>query len=294
MMKRVLIVLFLFAQCALLGCAEGNKEDGKGKRKKKDDLVVIHTSFGDMTVLLYEETPLHKANFLRLARAGAYDSTVWHRVIKDFMVQGGDVEQKSDASAYELETIPAEIVDGFYHTKGSLAAARQADQVNPEKKSSSCQFYIVDGRTFKEEELLVDQYLLQRSVSQLLNDPKYDTIRQQFMTLSQQQDVEGMNNLAMSLIPLCEEQLDVKIRKDVEPTILEQYTQDGGAPHLDGAYTVFGRVVEGMEVIDQIAAVETNRMDRPEEEIYLTMDVQTLKTKDITKMYGYEYPLIEK
>ncbi len=292
-MRNLLIITFLIGKGVLLGCSVAEPKE-KPKPKKKDDLVVIHTAFGDMTVLLYEETPLHKANFLRLAKAGAYDSTIWHRIITDFMVQGGDVERKENSDSYFLNQIPAEIVDGLYHTKGSLAAARQGDQVNPEKKSSSCQFYIVDGRTFTEEEMLIDQYKLQSSVSRLVNDPAYDTIRQQFVALSQKQDNEGINNLALSLVDLCEDKFDITIRKELDPEVLRRYTEEGGAPHLDGAYTIFGRVVEGMEVIDELAAVETNRSDAPLEEIYLTMEVVTLKTKEISEKYGYKYPPVEK
>ena len=134
------LVLFLVTGAHLSADA-----DGKPKPKKKDDLVIIHTPFGDMTVLLYEETPLHKANFLRLAKSGAYDSTIWHRVIEDFMIQGGDVTKKQGSTATDLDNVPAEIDRGFYHTKGALAAARTGDNVNPERKSSSCQFYIVQS-----------------------------------------------------------------------------------------------------------------------------------------------------
>lgn len=266
---------------------------GKPKPKKKDDLVIIHTRLGDMKVLLYEETPLHKENFLRLAKSGAYDSTIWHRVIEQFMIQGGDVTKKPGATLEDLDNIPAEFVDGFYHTKGALAAARTGDNVNPERKSSSCQFYIVQGRKFERFELEVDQGKLQRGVSMLLARAEYDTLRQKFQDLARAQKNEAINDLALSLVDLCEEKLDITIRKPVSEEAVALYEEEGGAPHLDGAYTVYGRVVEGLEVIDKIAAVEKNG-STPAKDLYMTMEVITLKTKEITKLYGYNYPPVAK
>lgn len=291
-MKNRIIRLFMAVLFISGGMAfEGNA--GKPKPKKKDDMVIIHTRLGDMKVLLYEETPLHKENFLRLARSGAYDSTIWHRVIEEFMIQGGDVTKKSGETYKDLDNIPAEFIDSFYHTKGALAAARTGDNVNPEKKSSSCQFYIVQGRKFEREELEVDQGKLQRGVSMLLARAEYDTLRQQFQDLSRNRDNEGINNLALSLVDLCEQELGIRIRKEVSEEALQLYVEEGGAPHLDGEYTVYGRVVEGLEVIDKIAAVEKNG-STPMKDIYMTMEVITLKTKEITKLYGYVYPPVSK
>ena len=282
------LILFLISGTDLNATAFG-----KPKPKKKDDLVIIHTPFGDMTVLLYEETPLHKANFLRLAKSGAYDSTIWHRVIEGFMIQGGDVTKKEGSTEVDLDNIPAEIDRGFYHTKGALAAARTGDQVNPERKSSSCQFYIVQGNELKREELEVDRANLQKGINQLLNSDDYDTVRQKFQNLYQQGKSEEANDLAFSLVDLCEEKFGLKIRKDISEEALVAYEKLGGSPHLDGAYTVYGRVVEGLEVIDKVAAVEVNG-STPVEEVYLTMEVVNLKTKEITKRYGYVYPPVEK
>lgn len=283
-----LSVLFL-----VMGIHLNVEAEGKPKPKKKDDLVIIHTPFGDMTVLLYEETPLHKANFLRLAKSGAYDSTIWHRVIEDFMIQGGDVTRKEGNTAPDLDNVPAEIDRGFYHTKGALAAARTSDQVNPERKSSSCQFYIVQGNEVKRRDLEVDAANMQRGISKLLSSAEYDTIRQKFQNLYQLGKSDEANDLAFSLVDLCEEKFDIKIWKDIPEAVLADYEKLGGSPHLDGAYTVYGRVVEGLEVIDKVAAVEVNGSS-PVEDVYITMDVVNLKTKEITKRYGYVYPPIEK
>lgn len=288
---KLVIGFLLFFLISGLGL--NAKNFGKPKPKKKDDLVIIHTPFGDMTVLLYEETPLHKANFLRLAKSGAYDSTIWHRVIEDFMIQGGDVTRKQGSAEVDLDNIPAEIDRGFYHTKGALAAARTGDNVNPERKSSSCQFYIVQGNEVKRRDLEVDPANMQRGISQLLNNADYDTIRQKFQSLYQQGKSEEANDFAFSLVDLCEEKFDIKIRKDIPEEALSAYEELGGSPHLDGAYTVYGRVVEGLEVIDKVAAVDVNG-SKPVEDIYISMEVVNLKTKEITKRYGYVYPPVEK
>ena len=276
----LIVISFLCSACT---------DETRSKSKKKDELVIIHTSFGDMKVLLYEETPLHKANFLKLAKSGDYDSTKWHRVIEDFMVQGGDITQKA-TGAVDNDNLQAEIVEGLYHQKGALAAARKGDQINPEKKSSSCQFYIVDGRPFSESELTIDRFKLQRSIGVLLEDPKNESLKAKFQELSVNGDNQGINELAMSLVDRIEEEQNVIISKEISADRLAIYTQQGGAPHLDGAYTVFGKVVEGLEVIDKLAAVETNRQDRPLDDIFMTMEVVSMKKKDITKQYGYQYP----
>ena len=193
--------------------------------------VRISTNYGDIVVRLYDETPEHRDNFLKLAREGYYDGTLFHRVIKDFMIQAGDPESKTADSLAQLGagglgyTVPAEIeFPKFYHKRGALAAARQGDMVNPERKSSSCQFYIVQGKTFTDAEL--DQMEKRLQYQLRMKEPfKYT-----------------------------EEQRVV-------------YKTFGGTPHLDGQYTVFGEVVEGFDVLQKISEVKTGRADRPREDI---------------------------
>lgn len=277
-MKRILLVatVFLFV---LTACD-----------KNKDYLVTIHTEFGDMKAILYDETPLHKKNFITLVKEGKYDSTTWHRVMKDFMVQGGDIYAKDGSRETEGSQVPAEIVPQFQHTKGALAAARQPDQVNPEKKSSSCQFYIVDGRVFSEVELTTDQAKLNQAVSQMLQNPQYDSLKNLFVALQEKGDYKGMNQLALDSKGYVEQSLGISLSKEVEPRVIETYTKIAGAPHLDGEYTIFGRVVEGLEVIDQIAAVKVGGGSKPVEDTYMTVEVEMVPKKEITKKYGYEYP----
>jgi peptidyl-prolyl cis-trans isomerase B (cyclophilin B) len=262
--------------------------------KNKDYVVIIHTEFGDMKVILYDETPLHKRNFLELAKEGKYDSTVWHRVIKGFMIQGGDVNAKEGTRETENDRIDAEIVEGFYHTKGALAAARQGDNLNPEKKSSAVQFYIVHGKQFTKEELTTDQAKLSNGMSTIFNMPEYDTLVQEYIKLQRAKDFEALNNFIYKYKPLVEKVTGQNMDVAIDPKRLEAYTSLGGAPHLDTEYTVFGRVVEGLDVIDKIAAIETARMDKPVKNSYITMEVVMMAKKDITKLYGYEYPEKEK
>ena len=276
-MKKIIpVILFLFL---LISCGDN-----------KDYLVTIHTSMGDMKMILYDETPIHKKNFIELAKAGKYDSTEWHRVIENFMIQGGDVYGKQGEKEPDNERLPPELDTDFLHTKGALAAARQGDNVNPEKMSSGSQFYIIDGKVFTEEELTTDQYALNRGISELLNKPGYDTLRTKFLKLQESGAFVEMNQLAMQYIDLVEKELDVTLKKEIDPERLEAYTTIGGAPHLDNEYTIFGRVVEGLEVIDKIAAVETDQYDKPVKPIYLTMEVEMVPKNQIEKKYGYSYP----
>ena len=257
---------------------------------KNDYMVIIHTEYGDMKALLYNETPLHKENFLTLAKEGKYDSTEWHRIIENFMIQGGDVFAKAEEKEDESDRIPAEFVEGFMHTKGALAAARQGDQTNPEKKSSSCQFYIVHGKVFTPVEMTIDEYQLNQGLNQCLQMPKYDSIYQRFVQVAQQRDQEKLRQLAFEYVEVVENELGVTLKKEVDPERVEAYTTLGGAPHLDGEYTVFGRIVEGLDVIDKIAAVKTGRMNRPVKPTYMTMEVIKVPKKEITEKYGYKYP----
>ncbi len=277
-MKKIFLVGVLFA--VLLSACD----------KNKDYLIIIHTEFGDMKAILYDETPLHKKNFIMLAKEGKYDSTQWHRIIKDFMVQGGDIYAKDDTREPEGARIPAEINDKFQHIKGAIAAARQGDQVNPKKMSSSSQFYIVDGRTFTEAELTTDQQKLNQSISDMLQNPEYDSLKQLFMDLQQSGNYAGMNELALNCKGYVEKELEVNLNKEVDPRLVETYTKTAGAPHLDKEYTVFGRVVEGLDIIDQLSDIKTGPGDRPTTPTYLTVELELVPKKEITKKYGYEYP----
>ena len=221
-MKKVslLITCVMLFEVALF--AQKNKPV-KMEAAPVERMVLIRTDYGDMKVKLYNATPQHRDNFVKLVKAGFYDSLLFHRVIKTFMIQGGDPLSKHAPPGQMLGngdngyTIPAEFVDSIYHKKGALAAARTE---NPAKASSGCQFYIVQGQTYGEEQLNM---------------------------------IDKQKGTKMS----------AKERKD--------YSTIGGTPSLDGAYTVFGEVVEGLDVIDKIAAVQTAPGDRPVKDVHMKM-----------------------
>ena len=285
-MKR----LFLYAVVAIfsVSCATD-----------KDYLITIKTDYGDMKAILYDETPKHKENFIKLAKDGYFDSTLFHRVIKEFMIQGGDPNSKNTEPGTRLGnggpgyTIPAEFNKDLFHVKGALSAARQGDRVNPEKESSGSQFYIVQGKKWTREELLTDQEKLNQAVQQLIGRGDQDSVRQMLMRIYQTDGPEAYGKKIMEMKDYVAEIMQVNLVKSVPEERLQAYTTIGGTPHLDDQYTVFGKVIAGLEIIDKIAEQPTDRMDRPAENIMMLMEVEELPKKKITKLYGYEYPTEE-
>lgn len=209
------------------------------KSAKKVEVVIISTSFGDMTVRLYDDTPLHKENFLKLTKEGYYDGLLFHRVIQSFMIQGGDPDSRNADPGKALGTggpgytIPAEFRPQYIHKKGALSAARQGDAVNPDKESSGSQFYIVQGKVVSSE-----------SLTRMVRQKKPNRDGNAFSYTQEQ---------------------------------IEAYTEIGGTPHLDGEYTVFGEVIEGLNVIDSIASHKTDGRARPIEDITMKMKITKRK-----------------
>ena len=271
MKKLIFILIIIIQSCAM----------------NKEVLITISTPYGDMKAILYDETPLHKKNFIELSESGQFDSTIFHRVIENFMIQGGDVNLINDEDVIDY-TIPAEFNSKLFHRKGEIAAARMGDNVNPKKESSGCQFYIVQGKVYTEEELTLDINALYGGVRRLLQEDEYSDMREKF--IEAQNDPEETQRLAISLSSICEEKYGIQIKKNVSDEILKAYTTLGGVPHLDGGYTVFGRIVEGLDVIDKIAAVETGPADKPVEDVPMTFKVERISKDKITKNYGYTYP----
>lgn len=231
----------------------------------------IKTSLGDIKIRLYDDTPLHRDNFLKLAKEGFYDGVLFHRVIDGFMVQTGDPDSKTAPKGKMLGSggpgyqIPAEIVyPKHYHKYGALAAARQGDETNPERQSSGSQFYIVTGKTYNQptlnrmEEMAVQKQL--QSYFMKLQRENMDTIR----ALRLAKDSVGLENLRQELIRQTE--ANVKPQGMTEDMIRD-YTTIGGTPHLDDQYTVFGEVLEGMDIVEKIQKAETDGRDRPVEDI---------------------------
>ena len=256
-MKKIVLILLTISFCGLIACKTGTK---KGEDMDKETLVKIETTAGDIKVKLYNETPKHRDNFIKLVKDGMYEGTLFHRVIKDFMIQAGDPDSKNAPKGKMLGagdvgyTIPAEFVyPKFFHKKGALSAARQGDNVNPKKESSGCQFYIVTGKVYNDSTLL--------SMESQMNENKINVI---FNTLAQKHmkeiykmrkanDEDGLYDLQEKLFAEAQEMAAKQPEFHFTPEQIEAYTTVGGTPHLDGEYTVFGEVVEGMDVVENPA-----------------------------------------
>ncbi len=267
----------------LMSCQANNTGNESAPTKKTADnkmtKVELETSYGNIVVELYNETPQHRDNFIKLVESGYYDGVLFHRVIKDFMIQTGDGNSKTagpDASLGDGDpgyTIEAEFVyPKYFHKRGALAAARTGDQVNPERRSSGSQFYIVTGKIYGSDELKMMTQRLAEVQKQDIFRRLATENREKIIELQKNQDNEGMNALQNELIMQTEAEA-AKHPFKLTDEQLDAYTSIGGTPHLDGQYTVFGEVIEGMDVVDKIQNVTTGRMDRP------TVDVKIIKAK---------------
>ena len=268
------ILLICLAFIALTACSAGSKKQtNHHMENEKRTLVKLETTMGNITVALYNETPKHLDNFIKLVKEGVYDSTLFHRVIKQFMIQAGDPDSKNASDTAMLGsgdvgyTIPAEFNPKFFHKKGVLAAARQGDDVNPEKASSGCQFYIVTGRKFTEPQLLG----MENKINEQREEALFDSLARQHMKeiykMRKAGDNAGLLELQDTLEAQARELADKEEKFRFTPEQIKAYSTVGGAPHLDGSYTVFGEVTEGMEVVENIEIAKTNRADRPVENI---------------------------
>lgn len=235
--------------------------------------VKITTSAGDITVRLFNDTPIHRDNFIKLAKEGYYDGVLFHRVINEFMIQTGDPDSKNAPSGKMLGagdpgyTLEAEIVyPAHFHRRGALSAARQGDNVNPERRSSGSQFYIVTGKKYNLAQLAQLEKQLQMAQQQEIFNRLATERRDHIMELRRKRDQAGLQALQDELIARTEAEA-AKNPVEMTETQKNAYATEGGTPHLDGQYTVFGEVISGMDVVDAIQKVETDRADRPKEDI---------------------------
>lgn len=269
-MKTNQLLIIAALAMALVSCGNGTQKTNEMDKRTQ---VKLETTLGNIVVELYNETPLHRDNFIKLAQNGTYDNTLFHRVIKEFMVQAGDPDSKEANDSAALGsgdvgyTIPAEIVPQFFHKKGALAAARKGDEVNPQRESSGCQFYIVTGRKFREAQLLdmvaqKNNYRVKEIFSQLMAKHSKELFK-----LRKAQDKQGMIALQDSIEAQAYEQAKKEEKPLFTPEQMTAYSTVGGAPHLDGEYTIFGQVVEGLETVEKIESAKTGRADRPVENI---------------------------
>ena len=269
-MKTNKLLILAALVTILTACGAGSKKQNEMEKRTQ---VKFETTLGEIVVELYNETPQHRDNFIKLAKEGIYDSTLFHRVIRQFMIQAGDPDSKTASDTAMLGsgdvgyTIPAEFVPQFFHKKGALAAARMGDDVNPQRESSGCQFYIVTGRKFREAQLLDMAAQKNNSrVDEIFNELARKHMKEIYK-LRKSGDTDALLELQDSL-----ENQAYSLAKEEEPFMftpeqLTAYTTIGGAPHLDGAYTVFGQVVAGMETVEKIESTKTGRADRPVENV---------------------------
>lgn len=287
-MKKLLLLavsVFLFISCS-------SEDDAT----KQDDIAIITTEFGELHVLLYDQTPIHKENFIKLANEGFYDSTTFHRVIQGFMIQGGDPNSKDDNPTNDGQggpgyTLEAEFDNQLIHKKGAIAAARLGDQQNPERRSSGSQFYIVHGRPVQSMELAQmqaqrNELARQDMIRKYVQAPEQQELLTKLQNFMQSNMVDSVEAAISEIEPIA---TDGFVPTTYTPTQVDLYNDIGGAPFLDGNYTVFGEVILGLNIIDSIAVEETGAGDRPLEDIPMTVRVETMDKSDIEQTYGYTY-----
>lgn len=261
-MKDLFLFVLLFLSISTFGA-------------KKYRLVEIETNLGTIKVKLYTNTPKHSENFLELVKKGHYDGLLFHRVIKDFMIQGGASDSKGAEGGKRVGesdlgyTIEAEFRSDNRHIKGALAAARQGDGVNTEKRSSSEQFYFVHGETYTEVQM--DQMEKQRlaKAKNKLGEQLYKSYKQEHMGYLQSGQRVKADSLINVINAKIEEKFAIENPYKLLPEMRELYKSVGGTPFLDGDYTVFGEIVEGMDVLDKIAAVQVDKNKRPQEDVVI-------------------------
>ena len=278
-MKKIIILIAIVVAISAVAAASLQNENNPTQMSNNPNIenctqVEISTTMGDIVVALYNETPKHRDNFIKLVNEKFYDGITFHRVINQFMVQTGDPNTK-DADNKKMPgegdtnyTIDAEFVyPKYFHKKGALAAARQGDQVNPERKSSGSQFYIVTGKAYNEPTLEYMEQKLQHQFKQSLFNELSKPHMKDIMKMRMANDTIGMNNLRDSLVVEVEKEAAKRGVPSFTPEQKAAYSTVGGTPHLDGTYTVFGEVVSGMETVDKIQKVATNERDCPLEPV---------------------------
>lgn len=230
-----------------------------------EKIVLLSTTYGDIKIKLYDSTPIHRDNFIKLLSIGYYDGVLFHRVINNFMIQAGQASFRvplltSGSDTIDKYTLPAEIIPGLFHKKGAVAAARMGNDVNPEIRSSGTQFYIVKGTVLNDDELEQAEQRINNNLNQLrfinLIKDISDSSRKAGLNLS---EAEIQEKSTIRMYEIISSSPPYKIPEEQK----QIYKTSGGVPRLDQTYTVFGEVIEGLEVVDKISAVETDNRDKP-------------------------------
>lgn len=270
-MNKIVLTICAMLMTFLASAQSGNESKMDKTNSASGTVVDLKTTMGDIKIRLYDDTPLHRDNFIKLVNEGFYDGVLFHRVIKDFMVQTGDPKSRDAAPGDMLGagdpgyTVDAEIIyPGHYHKYGALAAARTGDDFNPERKSSGSQFYIVTGQKFTPSQMdMMKNRMMQNALQSYFKKLQIQH-RDEIQKLYQANDTAGMEALRQKLIR--ETESNVK-PVTIPENVVADYINVGGAPHLDGQYTVFGEVVSGMDVVEKIQNAETGPADRPKNDI---------------------------
>lgn len=270
-MKKSIILVFISIMFIFVSCASKNV---------LSPTVIFETNYGKIVVKLYPETPKHRDNIVKLVKNGFYNGVLFHRVIADFMIQTGDPDSKNAVPGTMLGsgnvgyTIPAEFVyPQYYHKRGALAAARQGDDTNPQKASSGCQFYIVQGRTFSDEELNVMEKNNEQKLEAKLFQEKLSTKQAVVKKYREERNQGKLDFLRDSILVEIHSEIAKKPASKFTVQQRNDYKTVGGTPHLDGNYTVFGEVIEGLDIVNRISKTKTGQNDRPVE------DIRILKAK---------------
>uniref|UniRef100_UPI003216F9E3 peptidylprolyl isomerase n=1 Tax=uncultured Draconibacterium sp. TaxID=1573823 RepID=UPI003216F9E3 len=273
-MKRLFVLMLIVFVAVGVSCSRAQKAGD-------DTYVLIKTELGDIKLKLYNDTPEHKKNFIKLADEGYYNGVLFHRVINEFMIQGGDATSINAEPGARLGsgnpgyTIPAEFNSKYFHKKGALAAARKGGSSNPEKRSSGSQFYIVQGKVFSPGRLDTMEMTLNSRAKNDFYKAQFQAANNQLNEFRKNNDQVGFNECVAELREKTDSMWEQHEKVVYSPEQREAYTTVGGYPSLDGEYTVFGEVVEGLDVLDKIAAVETDQFDRPQSDI--KMEVELVK-----------------
>jgi cyclophilin family peptidyl-prolyl cis-trans isomerase len=255
----LLSIIFSFFSCSSPG---GNS----------NTTVTIKTTYGDIVIKLFDDTPIHRDNFIKLINMGFYDGVSFHRIIKNFMIQAGEAPTKTNSGlslpdSLKSYTIPAEIKESHFHKRGVLAAAREGNDINPEMRSSGTQFYIVQGEKLTDTDLSLSEHQINSNIKQAYyNKLIYhiaDSIR---LSAKEINDAQIQDIASIRMFNYLTSHPDYKIPEDQRNI----YKNIGGVPRLDGTYTIFGEVIKGMDVVDKIASLPTNSEDKPLSEVKIT------------------------